>query len=516
MTHIGKLVVQKKVIFILLVSGALSLVRFNDIPVGSFFDDAHYIVLAESLAEGEGYRLINFPHAPVEEAFPPGWPLILGGVTAVFGSSLFWPKVVSLLFWLAAIPLVYKLFASRLTPVLMTLVLALVALNPHLIGMAGTAMSEASYVFFTLLALVLLNTWADQPEQRSVWLLLAIALAAFLAMLIRTIGVALVLAVLITLVRNVRRQHLRWLVLAGSLAAVGIVLLALFNRQSGGMLIFSQSYSSHLAYLLPRWASFLRFWEVGTAVSLETLANAVVPIFELQGLTQLLTPGLMQIMAIAVLLLVAAGFFIRCRQMSAVEWYVLSYTAIFYVWTIYIQTVQPRIALPLIPFATFYLVSAVTHAMQWLSRRTTQKDAGRLVQTMLILLMVVYLGRNVYASRNPVERDIVDLKAGTTWIADNLPEEIVVMSPNPVPDYLYMRRQTVDFPNDAAQLAAHIDAQSVEYILVRPNLALGRQRNLDAKSIQLLQVFQANPEQYKLVYQNQSSQVWIFEVRKSL
>ena len=37
---------------LLLLSALLGLVRFNDIPVGSFFDDAHYLVLAESLASG--------------------------------------------------------------------------------------------------------------------------------------------------------------------------------------------------------------------------------------------------------------------------------------------------------------------------------------------------------------------------------------------------------------------------------------------------------------------------------
>ena len=61
----------------LLITLFLSLLRFNTIPVGTFFDDAHYLILAESLATGNGYNLINFPDMPPEDAFPPGWPLLL-------------------------------------------------------------------------------------------------------------------------------------------------------------------------------------------------------------------------------------------------------------------------------------------------------------------------------------------------------------------------------------------------------------------------------------------------------
>lgn len=496
------------IVFVLL-SAALSIVRFNDIPVGSFFDDAHYLVLAESLVEGQGYHLINYPHAPAEMAFPPGWPLLLMPVTAVFGNTLFWPRVLSLLFWLAAIPLANKLFSHRLPAPLAAPFLALVALNPHLIGMAGTAMSEAAFLFFTLLTLVLLQRWLEQPDKRSLWQLLALGLAAFVAMLVRSIGIALLAAVVITLLRTLRRNQLRWLLLFGGSGLIGLILLAWFSQQTGGALIFSPRYSEHLAYLLPRWTEFLRFWEVGTAVSPETLANAVLPIFELQAITALLTPGMMRLLAITTLLLIFAGLVIHAKEMAAAELYVLGYAAIFYVWIIYIDTVQPRIALPLIPFATFYLVTAVDRLTRWLAPAISIKQPQRLAQITLALLLILHLGRNVYATLNPIRSDIVDLAAGTTWIAANLPSDAVVMTPNPVPDYLYMRRLTVDYPADTAQIAATL--HSVDYILIRPSLTFGRQVSLDAKGRQLLNYIQSNSSQFELIYQDPSRQVWVYQ-----
>jgi hypothetical protein len=46
-------------------------------PVGAFEDDAIYTVLAKSLAEGTGYRLINLPGAPNATHYPPAYPALL-------------------------------------------------------------------------------------------------------------------------------------------------------------------------------------------------------------------------------------------------------------------------------------------------------------------------------------------------------------------------------------------------------------------------------------------------------
>lgn len=46
-------------------------------PVGVFQDDGMYVVLARSLAEGEGYRFSNLPNAPHGVHYPPLYPLWL-------------------------------------------------------------------------------------------------------------------------------------------------------------------------------------------------------------------------------------------------------------------------------------------------------------------------------------------------------------------------------------------------------------------------------------------------------
>src|SRR6185436_3223086 len=56
---------------------AAALVAIDPLPVGVFYDDAQYLILAKALASGDGYRFINLPGAPAATHFPPGYPLLL-------------------------------------------------------------------------------------------------------------------------------------------------------------------------------------------------------------------------------------------------------------------------------------------------------------------------------------------------------------------------------------------------------------------------------------------------------
>jgi hypothetical protein len=49
----------------------------NPYPVGALHDDAVYVILAKSLATGQGYRYLNLPGAPAASHFPPGYPVFL-------------------------------------------------------------------------------------------------------------------------------------------------------------------------------------------------------------------------------------------------------------------------------------------------------------------------------------------------------------------------------------------------------------------------------------------------------
>ena len=143
----------------IIVSALLGLLRIDTIQVGSFYDDSHYIVLAESLANGSGYRLINYPVSPPENAFPPGWSLILSPFVAFFPENYALLKVVSFAFWLLSILLILRLFRQRINHGWLTFLIVYVVIHPAMVGISGTVMSESAYLFFSLSSLVVIARW---------------------------------------------------------------------------------------------------------------------------------------------------------------------------------------------------------------------------------------------------------------------------------------------------------------------------------------------------------------------
>lgn len=497
----------------LLLLGSLLLVflRFDAIPVGLFFDDAHYLVLAESLANGDGYHLINYPHAPVEDAFPPGWPLLLTPAALLFPGNMVVPRLISLAFWLGALWLVLQLLGSRLERPFRWLLLLLVALNPNWVGAAGTAMSEPAYLCFTLLALWLWQQWR-RPEASNGWLVGALAAAVYAA-LIRTIGISLLAGLLVSGFLTLPKRQRRFI-----FGGLGILLLALlpifwFNARNGGMLFFSSLYSEHVQYVTANAGRFLRFW-AQTAVSTERLADGVLPIFELGQANTLLGSAGLQLLSWAVLALVGLGFVLSLRKSQASEWYVLFYSAIFYVWIVYIDKVQPRILLPLIPFMYFYLVTTVA----WISGKVRQPQQARATQvgmSVLGLLALLLLAHNVYSAVQPKRDQALDLTAGSSWIQANTPEDALVLTANAVSDYLYMRRHTLDYPRPTTDIEAYVLANGIDYVVVKPSIQSGQTDQLDDYTSALLAHLAANPARYTVAYTNTDYSVTVFQVQQS-
>src|SRR5437773_12063334 len=96
---------------------AAGLVAVNNLPVGGFFDDAFYVILAKSLATGHGYRNLNLPGAPLATHYPPGYPLFLAALWRIgpaFPANLVLFKVANALFLPVVAAFAYRLARARL------------------------------------------------------------------------------------------------------------------------------------------------------------------------------------------------------------------------------------------------------------------------------------------------------------------------------------------------------------------------------------------------------------------
>lgn len=196
---------------------------WNQYAVGQFNDDATYIGLARSLIQGLPYQDIFEWGAPAAVRFPPGYPLALVPLQALFPDLLWLPRLESLAFSLAAL-WIFAGFCHRLK---LPEAAWLLAANP-LWALCGTmVMSESLFTLMLLLYLRALEQ-LEQPRRRLVFLGLAAALCYY----VRAVGLAIVPATMLWRRRRPWREHL-WFLLGFWLGAGPEAMVAVLGGYGG-------------------------------------------------------------------------------------------------------------------------------------------------------------------------------------------------------------------------------------------------------------------------------------------
>ncbi|MFN8432565.1 MAG: hypothetical protein U0V18_01005 [Anaerolineales bacterium] len=477
---------------LILASAVLALLRFNSLQIGTSYDDAKYIILAESLASGEGYQLINFPRPQIERNFPPGWPLVLAPFTLVFPKNYDALKVVSLVLWLASILLVYKIFSKRLTSPYLEILTALVALNPLLVGTSVTLMSESAYLFFSLLAFL---TFDKTNGKSFIWLILA-AVLAFYTQQVRTIGIALTVSLLVILVLSKRYKEMG---LVAMLFIVGFTLQSWLNFRNGGTVI-SSGYEaqvlsgSMMEKIAQVWSNLLGYLN-------QVLAGSLIPIF---GTRLDTTFGwLFIVLNIVILLLLIVGSFITKPKNEWMHVYFVMYTVgVLAFWNPQVGSVKARFLIPILPFLYFYFLSG----LKWLTRGNSRTVIGTASVIALILL-----ARNLQDRRSPVHEQMTDLSIGTSWVAENAPADAIVMVNEPVPAYVHVQRKTINFPKNGQDLEQYVENQGIDYIVIAPLLQSPISREL-SKDIQEIQFqIESQPNTFQVVFESKENNVTVYQ-----
>ena len=228
---------------------ALGVFAMNPLPFGAFHDDARYLLLARSIAEGTGYRFILLPGSPAGTHFPPAFPLVLAALWKVAPP---FPASVTLFKLLNAFMLGLAAFATfrfardrgGLAPWSAAGVAIAFAGSVPVLFLDGVLFSEPFFTAALLAALMVAERAAaapapaggGQPALRDAQMRAAgIAFLAGLAIggvtMIRTVGIALAAGLAMVLIA--RR---RWRALAGAMAGVGVFVVPwqLWTAHHGG------------------------------------------------------------------------------------------------------------------------------------------------------------------------------------------------------------------------------------------------------------------------------------------
>ena len=219
---------------ILLASATFIFLRVGEFPVGAGMDDAYYIEMARSLAEGRG-PIIHFNDAGPgwrPDIFPLGFPLMLSPLALVMPGSVNIFKLIPMLSMATLIPIC--MLMVRPAGVRRGLILvALVCLNPWEIAYAVRVYSDLPFTAVSLAA-VLLFLNLDNDSRPRTGLFIALVIATGTAVMIRSIGLALIVAMVAHWLGS--RRWRRTLLFCGGVAVILLPHSLASGGEGGGLI----------------------------------------------------------------------------------------------------------------------------------------------------------------------------------------------------------------------------------------------------------------------------------------
>lgn len=191
------------VLFMSALLGAASLTSGHNWAYGDF---ASYIMQAQSILDGNTAGFIEHNSITVFQsdvqvgpvAYPWGYPLLLVPVLAMLGLSTLGMKLLNVIFYIGFLVTLFILFYRRLSFSDNLMILALFAVNPVFLAFENFILSDISFLFFSTLTILLIGQWPIFFPEKHLWKKrILVGIGAFLAFLIRTNGLLLLLTLFV-------------------------------------------------------------------------------------------------------------------------------------------------------------------------------------------------------------------------------------------------------------------------------------------------------------------------------
>ncbi|HTW92426.1 MAG TPA: phospholipid carrier-dependent glycosyltransferase [bacterium] len=460
----------------------LSILLF-DPKLGTFGDNAIYLILGKSLAGGNGYRDLYLPGAPVHTQYPPGFPVILAGITLLCGGvNVLAAKLFVVLTGIGAMFFIYRLceltFPKRAWPIM-----ALFASVPALVENNHWVLSEMPFLLATVAALYCLVLADQRSRATAVRLRVGACGLAVAASFIRTAGVAVVLGVLLFFL--VRRRY-RELVLLVLLFAAATLPWQLHNTGAGHTQPYLEQLLARQPYSLEQGRAGISDWALRVWQNLRDYAATVIP----RMLFPTRDDSWYEIISGIILSLLAAIGFLRSFRKPASQTPVgqlaskapvgrvgaLQSCAVFAaplllcwpnIW------VSERLLLPFLPLVIVFLF----YGLDWLGAKLGWRRFAPAFIGALVLANTVHMaslaGKAVSDNLGYLRGDRcsgyeVDWRRyfeAIDWIKAQTPADAVVMARKPEFVYLLSGRQSYCYPITTDSAKIKLSLRRCQYVL---------------------------------------------------
>lgn len=434
---------------------AVAVSTIDTLPVGVFYDDALYVILAKALATGHGYHWLNLPGAPPATHFPPGYPLFLAAIWRVFpsfpGNVLAFKAANAALLALASwamVPFLRRRFGF--TPIAAAGLSIIACLGLPLLSLSTLVLSESLFLAL-LIPLLTLAESVIEGERRTKDLVVLGVLAA-IATLVRTHGIALVAGAALALVFRQpgikgQRDARRVTVAARMKDAVVVVACAAFvmlpwqlwvHARQGlvpeAMRGMYESYASWLARGISGEGAAL-LWRTPVRTTIDAagfLATLSTPLtFEWARVVTLVTLGALLI----------AGLRRAWRTAPVTVLFLTTYAAIIMIWPF----APARFVCGIWPLVMLVFVLGGLEIISWAPRWRVSQTARALALACVLFVAFGHIRYSVRAYRehawsNVARREAAIIRPSVVWVRAHTHPQDVLMSVAEPTVYLYSGR----------------------------------------------------------------------------
>ncbi len=466
-------------------------------------DNAVYIILAESITSGKGYRNLHLPDESPHTQYPFGFPLLLSLPILLFGTNIIILKLFVVLTSIGALFFMYRLcelFFREKVDFIMAFYISI----PILITFNHWILSEMPFLCFSLAALYFFMK-AKQDKEYLYFISIFLATYAFL---IRMVGISLIAAMMLSLALRKQYKYFIIFLLIFLTVLIPWLIRSVSIGPEGGyidQLLTKKPYLIESGKVGPRDLA-IRGWNNFIFYSLLLLPLTL--------LTSILSPWILGVMGVMFIVLTIIGFVERRRRMFVVEYYFLFAVLLLLVWPEVWAT--ERFLLPILPIIIIYIYIGLFQ----LERKIKFKYSVHLITGIFVFINLLsifpqvknavvnnnaYLRGDMYAGYRRDWRNYFDV---IEWIKENVPEEKIIMARKPEFVYLLSRHRSLTCPFSIDENNVRSAFMQSDYIILDNFMWTEASKNY------LAPVIQKEFGNIEFVYITQKPRFYVVRVKK--
>ncbi|MCX7996008.1 MAG: glycosyltransferase family 39 protein [candidate division WOR-3 bacterium] len=467
-------------------------------------DNAVYIILAESIVTGKGYKNIYLPDEPPHTQYPPGFPIILSIPLMIFGKNILVLKFIIFLMGLFSFVFFYyiirKLFREWLVPFVLYYLFI-----PSLIKYNHWILSEIPFLFFSLGSFYFLLKFYDKKQ---LFYFIVSSLFGIYAFFIRTAGISLIFGFALFLIL---KKEYKYLFLFLFLFLLFFIPWEIRNANiSDGtgylsQLLAKNPYQMELG-TIGIFDFFKRLWQNFYLYTFTIIPKTLIPL--LNSKTLIFFAGLF------ILIFLITGFVLKIKNFGIFESYLVFGTGVLLAWPEVWSS--ERFILPLIPI---YLITIYT-SLAWVQHKLKSKYFIAAACGLLTFLnLISTISESQVAIKNNLGYIKGDRYAGypvdwrryfevIMYIKTNIPDEKVIMARKPEFVYLLSNHKSFCYPFTTNLNEVIESIKKADYIIL--DKFLWTQTTLRY----LLPAIQTFREDFEIVYKTNYPEFYLLKIKK--